>query len=184
MKLPVSLFLIGYLIERSLETFWARKKIGGEIVASYTLYLLVGTYTLMCLTILWEWFIWRPWKVPAWVAFGGITLVLVSLVGRNWAIKTLGPYHSIHIEIRPNHELIQSGPYRFVRNPYYFSNMVEALGLPLVANARLGLLVSIFVYIPLLILRMVLEEKALTTSLGQPFADYKKKVPRILPRFL
>src|SRR5881409_1294803 len=118
----ISIFLVVYMIERGLETFWNREKINGEVKAPYTLYLLVGSYILMYLAIFLEWFSRDDRQVSAWISFGGIFLVLLSLMGRNWAIKTLGPYHSVHIEIRSGHELIQSGPYSFVRNPYYFSN--------------------------------------------------------------
>lgn len=109
-------------------------------------------------------------------------MVLTSIAGRNWAIKTLGLYHSIHIEIRANHEFIQSGPYRFVRNPYYLSNVIEAVGLPLAANAWFAILLSIFLYIPLLILRMILEERGLEKKFKSSFIDYKERVPRIFPK--
>lgn len=178
----VFLFLVFYGIERILETFWKRKKIQGEIIASYTLHLLVGTSILIYLVILWEWAGLENRQVSWWITLGGVLMVLTSIAGRNWAIKTLGLYHSIHIEIRANHELFQSGPYRFVRNPYYLCNVIEAVGLPLAANAWFAILLSIFLYIPLLILRMILEERALEKKFKSSFIDYKEQVPRIFPK--
>ncbi len=182
MKQLVFLFLFIYGIERILETFWKREKIEGIILASYTLPLLVGAYVLFYLVLLLEWAIWEPSQSSSWLTFAGMTMVLVSIGGRNWAIRTLGVYHSIHIEIRNDHELIRSGPYKFIRNPYYLSNMIEAIGLPLTVNAWFAISISSFVYIPLLILRMILEERALGEKLKSTFAFYKKEAPLILPK--
>ena len=118
MKLLLLLFLVFYAIERIVETFWRWKTVRGAIVAPLTLHFLVGAYIAVYVFTLWEWVDWKVGPLPNWAAVVGVTLVLISMVGRHWAIRTLGLYHSIHIELRDNHELIQSGPYRVVRNPY------------------------------------------------------------------
>ncbi len=181
MKELALMFLTVYAVERSAETFWKRDKIRGKISATFTLPLLVGTYVLMYLACLWELTGWNAGPFSAWVSVGGAVIVLVSTVGRNWDILALGPYHSIHIEIRADHELIQSGPYRWIRNPYYLSNIIEAIGLPLLANAHYAALISVFVYIPMLVLRIILEERALGKKFHREFASYKLQAPRIIP---
>lgn len=183
MKLLVLLILVFYAIERIVETFWRWKTVKGAIVAPVTLHLLVGAYIAVYVVTLWEWVDWKVGPLRDWAALVGVILVLISVVGRHWAIRTLGLYHSIHIEIRENHELIQSGPYRVVRNPYYLSNVIEAIGIPLVASAWLAMSISIFLYMPLLILRLVLEERALEEKFKDSFIHYKKQAPRILPKF-
>ncbi len=175
------MFLVVYAVERAAETFWKRDKIKGVLSSPLSLPLLVGTYVLMYLTCLWELTAGVAESFSGWISVVGGVLVLLSTFGRNWAIRTLGPFHSIQIEIRANHELIQSGPYAWVRNPYYLSNVVEAVGLPLVANAFYGGLISLFVYLPVLIVRMVLEERALTKKFGAGFLLYKSRVPRLFP---
>ena len=183
MKQFVLLFLVFYGIERIVETFWRWKTVKGAIVAPVTLHLLVGAYISMYVVTLWEWGGLEVGPFTPWAALVGVILVLISMVGRHWAIRTLGLYHSIHIEIRENHELIQSGPYRVVRNPYYLSNVIEAIGIPLVACAWLAMAISIFLYMPLLILRLVLEERALAEKFKDSFTHYKRQAPRILPKF-
>ena len=126
----------------------------------------------------------REGEFSWWFLSTGIIMVIVSTIGRNWAINTLNLYHSIHIEIRENHELIQSGPYQYVRNPYYLSNLIEAIGLPLVVNAKLAMFIAVFVYIPLLIQRLILEEKALEDKFQAQFVDYRTRVPMVIPRFI
>jgi len=60
--------------------------------------------------------------------------------------------------------------------------MVEAIGVPLAANAWFALLGSVFLYIPLLAIRLVLEDKGLEEKFGSSFINYKKRVPRIIPK--
>ena len=178
----VSLFFVLYAIERLLETFWNRRKIPGKIVAPYTLPALISIHALIYLVTLGSWIAGKQ-GAPTWMTFTGTTMVLISIAGRNWAIRSLGPYHSIHVEIRDAHPLIQSGAYRFVRNPYYLSNLVEIVGLPLAAGSLLGVVLAGVAYVPLLVVRLVVEENALGKKFGDLFASYKKQVPRIVPRF-
>jgi protein-S-isoprenylcysteine O-methyltransferase Ste14 len=184
MKDLTLLFLIVYAVERVLETFWKRPKLKGKIRAAYSLPLIVAAYLMFYLLIFWEWSEMREGEFSWWFLSTGIIMVIVSTIGRNWAINTLNLYHSIHIEIRENHELIQSGPYEYVRNPYYLSNLIEAIGLPLVVNAKLAMFIAVFVYIPLLIQRLILEEKALEDKFQAQFVDYRTRVPMVIPRFI
>lgn len=178
----VSLFLVFYAIERLLETFWKRRKIPGKIVEPYTLPALISVHALIYFVTLGSWIAGEQ-EAPTRMIVTGTTMVLISIVGRNWAIRSLGPYHSIHVEVRDAHPLIQSGPYQFVRNPYYLSNLVEIVGLPLLVGSVFGLLVAVCLYVPLLVVRLVIEENALGEKLGDLFAAYKKQVPRIMPKF-
>ncbi|MGH7844920.1 MAG: methyltransferase family protein, partial [Candidatus Binatia bacterium] len=169
-------------IERLLETFWNRRKVPGKIVESYTLPALISVHALIYLVTLGSWIAGKQ-EAPTWMTVTGTTMVLISMVGRNWAIRSLGPYHSIHVEIRDAHPLIQSGAYRFVRNPYYLSNVVEIVGLPLVVGSFLGVVLAGVAYLPLLAARLVIEENALGKKFGDLFASYKARVPRIMPKF-
>ena len=182
MKNGVFLFLVLYAVERVIETFWKRTKSEGIIVARYSLPLILSAYVFFYLVIFWEWSrLAGPELRPALVMIG-MFAVIASVVGRNWAIKTLGVYHSIHVEIRDRHQLIQSGPYRYVRNPYYLSNAIEAMGLLLVVRSRVALLTVVFVYIPLLVHRLLVEENALNKKFDGLFDEYTKHVPRIVPK--
>jgi protein-S-isoprenylcysteine O-methyltransferase Ste14 len=181
MKQITLLFLISYAIERLLETFWKRTKLNGKILAPYSLSLIVTAYVSFYFVVLRDAF--EAESLYHLTIFAGMTVVIAASLGRHWAIKTLGVYHSIHIEIREKHELIQSGPYLYLRNPYYLSNIIEAIGLPLVVSSKLGILIALFVYTPVLLHRLIREEKALETKFQGLYIDYKRRVPMIVPRF-
>jgi protein-S-isoprenylcysteine O-methyltransferase Ste14 len=183
MKQVILFFLIVYAVERLLETDWKRTKLDGEIIAAYSLPLIVTTYVAFYRVILWDWHELNAASLSQPLTLAGMGAVIVSALGRNWAIKRLGVYHSINIEIRERQELVQSGPYSYLRNPYYLSNIIEAIGLPLVVNSKLAMFIALFVYIPILLHRLILEEKALEKKFEDRFIDYKRHVPMIFPRF-
>ena len=163
-----------------METFGRRPKLRGKIIARYSLPLILITYVSFYLTLLWDWFTTEQVSVLS-VAVG-TTFVIASIIGRNWSIKTLGIYHSIHIEIRDHHNLIQSGPYRFVRNPYYLSNIVEAVGLLLIVNSSRAWIIAALVYLPVLIHRLAIEQLALENKFKANFAKYRAQVPLLIPK--
>ncbi len=171
--------LFTYGIARLLETFKKRPKVQGRVVAPYTLYLLVGGHIAVFLAALHDVRNLTPQLGAA--NFVGLAMVVVAAIGRFYSIKTLGPYHSIQIEIRENHPVISHGPYFFIRNPYYLSNAIEVVGFPLIVNSVLGTAVALLLYWPCLYLRVVLEERALLGAIKAPFSDYMHRVPRFVP---
>jgi protein-S-isoprenylcysteine O-methyltransferase Ste14 len=182
MKPVVILFLVVYASERILETFWKRRKLSGSILAPYSLPLIVAAYVSFYLLIFREAFVRPEAEFKLELVIVGILSVIISIVGRFWSIKTLGIYHSIHVEIRAQHQLIKSGPYRYVRHPYYLSNGIEAFGLVMLANCGLTVLIVGLIYISLLLHRIIVEEKALENKFGKLFFHYRNHVPLIIPR--
>jgi protein-S-isoprenylcysteine O-methyltransferase Ste14 len=170
-----------YGLERVLETFWKRNRIKGKIIAPYTLYLLVAVHTLIFVTVVFEWTFWEKQSYSTALSLVGLLCVFAAAILRNWSIRTLSMYHSIHIEIRDKHQLITNGPYIFTRNPYYLSNAVEVIGLPLLAGASFGIVLSLCLYLPSLGFRLMLEEYALEEKFGDAFRTFKSRVPRIFP---
>jgi protein-S-isoprenylcysteine O-methyltransferase Ste14 len=177
-------FLIVYAVARFFETFSKRKKSAGRIFAFYTLPLIVVSYVAVYLSAFWQYSRGNDWVPSGGLALAGIGTMLISVIGRAWAIRSLGPYHSIQIEIRDPHPLIEFGPYRYVRNPYYLSNLIEIIGLVLVAESLATMVLAAGIYVPLLTHRMLLEEKALQEKLGEVFCEYKRRVPLLIPRFV
>lgn len=173
--------LIGYAGVRCLETFWPRSKISGKFEVPYSLPFIVGAYVSVYLAILWEMNDWVASPASFRLEVVGCLMVGVSILGRHWAIRSLGPFHSIYIEIRDHHALVSTGAYQYFRNPYYLSNIFEAMGLPLLACSRSALAISLSVYLPLIVHRVIREDAASSRELGAPFARYKQEVAMIIP---
>jgi protein-S-isoprenylcysteine O-methyltransferase Ste14 len=112
----------------------------------------------------------------------GVGLFLVASGIRVAAIRTLGRYWSLHIEIQEEHEFVQNGVYSIVRHPAYLSFVMEHIAVPLVGNAWWSLLITVVGYIPLLWLRIVREDAVLVERFGAPCRAYQQQVGALLPR--
>ena len=163
----------------------SRKQRGlrSHISAQWSFYLL---FAVSCAifggTVLEFFLVNRPYHlVPA---IGGVATFLVANGIRMAAIRTLGPYWSVHIEIREGHQFVQEGIYGIVRHPAYLSFVMEHVAVPLVGNAWWSLLVTGVVYLPLLWFRVAHEDAALVEKFGAPYRAYQQRVGAILPRWL
>src|SRR5580700_6301798 len=107
-------------------------------------------------------------------AFAAFLLVLAALI-RTWASSYLQASVVYASEVNTE-SLVADGPYRRVRNPLYFANvlMVIAMGAMM---SRLGFFVAVaamLVFCYRLILR---EEAELQTDQGERYEGYRKAVP-------
>ena len=73
-----------------------------------------------------------PWLGIAWLKWGGVTLLLVSLVWTVLAQAQMGESWRIGIDQESRTPLVQSGVFGLSRNPIFFGMMLTLLGLFLV----------------------------------------------------
>ena len=89
-------------------------------------------------------------------------------------------YTAATIQIAQNQTVISTGPYAIVRHPMYASALLYVLGTPLALGSWWGLL-AVAAMIPVLVVRLLDEERMLATSL-QGYADYQQRVRyRLVP---
>ncbi len=115
-----------------------------------------------------------PRSLPLGIA--GCVLCAAGLLFTVFARFYLGRNWSGAVTIKENHELIQSGPYRFVRHPIYSGLFVAILGTFL---ALIPTVAGLFAYaIMALTLRFKLsaEEELMTRQFPEAYPAYKKKV--------
>ncbi len=97
------------------------------------------------------------------------------------AKQALGKYYTINVAILKDHQLVDTGIYRYVRHPLYLGILMYYLGLPLIVNSAVGLFV---VTLPATIgslYRMGLEEKALISRFGERYLAYAERTARLIP---
>jgi protein-S-isoprenylcysteine O-methyltransferase Ste14 len=119
--------------------------------------------------------------VPEPLRWLGLILVVAGVAFSLWAIAALGRHYDLELEIHRDHELVRSGPYRFVRHPVYtglalhFAGACLATGnLPLVAG-------TLLVTYPALYLRAKTEERLLRERFGAVYDDYARRVGMLVP---
>ena len=174
------LFLVAAMVERLFERRYSRQAVRGDrkmdwsYTAFHTLHVVI--YFGTAIECLW---LKRPvcWPVTAL----GLVLFLISGVVRFTAIRTLGKFWSLHLEIREGHQLIRGGIYQYVRHPAYAAIMLEVISIPLVGNAYSALLVAVGLYIPLLLIRWRREEVEMVAKFGRQYETYRHAVPAFIP---
>lgn len=177
----LTLFLAFALLERMYERRYNNQAIRGERRMEWSYVLLHGFYVVIFVASALE-FVWRRRGLQLPVTATGLGLFFVALMVRLTAIRTLGKFWSLHLEIRPEHQLVTHGIYRHVRHPAYLAIMLEVVSVPLVANAFYTLAVTVGVYVPLLVLRWRREEKEMIEKFGERYEQYRRQVPAFLPR--
>ena len=178
----VFVFIIGAIVvQRLIESYLPNsKKVKGAKLAKWTWIAFSVTYPLLIFGSVGEYFL-IPRKINLWISGIGVGIVAVRIWLKWWAMLTLGEYWSVHIEIRESHKLIKEGPYCCIRHPAYLSNLLEYLGVALIANAYYTLIGVFLIYLPFNLIRLYLEEKELIRKFGEEYEDYRKKVPALFP---
>lgn len=174
-------FIIVVSLQRVMETFSRRPKEAGRQGMLWSFYAFVILHGVIFGGALVEYLVWR--KTLSWpVTMVGLALYAISLVIRNLAIRALGRFWSLVVEIREKHQFVREGPYRFVRHPAYAAIALEVLCVPLVVNAWAAMLLAAVTYVPLLLVRLRQEEVALVEKFGEPYRQYQREVGAMIPR--
>lgn len=113
----------------------------------------------------------------AWMA--GI-LCMAGLAFCVWARATLGRNWSGTITLKEGHELIERGPYRFVRHPIYTGLLAMFLATAL-AYGHLGGFVAVVVAFASLWIKLSEEEKLMRQQFPQQYRSYEQRVKCIIP---
>jgi len=177
-----ALFFSFVCIQRLLETFANRPVVKGDRLMRWSFPTMTVIHSGVFVGSAVEYFLMKR-PINYAISAIGLALYILSLVLRNVAIRTLGRYFSLHIEIRQQHELIQEGVYRYVRHPIYSAVVLELISLPLVANAYLVLAIALLVYMPMLAWRLRREEQAMLEKFGGQYRQYQERAGALWPRW-
>jgi protein-S-isoprenylcysteine O-methyltransferase Ste14 len=120
-------------------------------------------------------------RLPDWLFYPGILLMLLGVALRQWAIAVLGRFFSLNVQVVEDHQVVDKGPYRLVRHPSYTGLLITFIGISLAVQSIGALLVLLAVFIVSFGYRMRVEEKTLLSELGDDYANYMKRTKRIIP---
>lgn len=107
------------------------------------------------------WLMDRPWRLELAVAMG--VLILLTMILRYWAIRSLGVHWNTRVIVLPDAEIVAGGPYRWIRHPNYLAVIVELAAMPLFHGAWITAVVFGVANLFLLRHRIRVEEAALDT---------------------
>ncbi len=109
--------------------------------------------------------------------------LIIAGIFMPFSIKTLGKYFVPMIEKQKSRKIIQTGPYKYIRNPSYTGLLLELIGFSLALSNTLSLLITLLVFIPAIAYRIKIEEYFLLKNF-KSYEDYKKELKINIIRIL
>jgi protein-S-isoprenylcysteine O-methyltransferase Ste14 len=109
-----------------------------------------------------------------------VCVCILGLLGAIWARRTLAGNWSSEVVFKENHELIERGPYRWVRHPIYTSILLMVLGTVLAAGHIASFVGLLFMAAGLWI-KLRQEEALMLRHFPDQYADYMSRVKALIP---
>ena len=164
-------------------SLWRRAKsaAGTDDRGSLRLIWMVVSASLLVAFLLTQWATWASFGPSAAVFEGGVFLFCVGLVLRWYSILYLGKYFTVNVSISPDHRVIDTGPYRFIRHPSYTGALLEFLGFALCLQNVAALAAIMIPVVASFSYRIRVEEAVLTTALGENYRRYMRHTKRLIP---
>jgi protein-S-isoprenylcysteine O-methyltransferase Ste14 len=129
------------------------------------------------------WFDARTLPRGAATFWTGIALLIAGLGFSIWARRRLGRNWSGTVTLKENHELIRTGPYRWVRHPIYTGLLLAFLGTAVALCEWRGLVATGLVTVAFL-LKIRTEEGWMTEAFGEDYRRYRAEVRALIPFIL
>lgn len=118
--------------------------------------------------------------LAAWPFWIGALLTLAGLLFTVWARIHLGRNWSGTVTVKRDHELITSGPYRFVRHPIYSGLLLAFIGSAL-ARAELRGVLAVVLAFWAFWHKLRIEEQWMREQFGEAYDEYARRVAAIVP---
>lgn len=160
------------LLQKRLD---AKEKLGGQrsIIALSGLVFL-SAFIISALDHRFSWS-----SVPLWLVITASVLFLLGYGGYMEVMRE-NEYLSRTVKVEGGQRVIDTGLYGIIRHPMYLATLLMFLPIPLILGSFIGLIPIAF-YIPLIVARIIGEEKLLSAELSG-YGEYKKKVKyRLIP---
>jgi protein-S-isoprenylcysteine O-methyltransferase Ste14 len=119
--------------------------------------------------------------VPDGLVLLGVGLTAAGVALAMWSIQTLGRHYDLVLEIHAGHELVRSGPFRWVRHPVYTGLALHFFGACLATGNVLLVAGTLFVTFPAFLIRVRAEEELLRERFGAAYDRYVDEVPMLVP---
>jgi protein-S-isoprenylcysteine O-methyltransferase Ste14 len=126
-------------------------------------------------------FPWAALALPGWVRWCGVICFGLAELWLVWMFRSLGLNITDTAVARAGATFVDTGPYRYVRNPMYTGVLMLGLSLGLALNTWLLPLTCSLVF-TFMAIRTPIEERYLIERFGERYREYMQRTGRFLPR--
>ncbi|MEO8365405.1 MAG: isoprenylcysteine carboxylmethyltransferase family protein [Pseudoxanthomonas sp.] len=135
-----------------------------------------------------EWFghgLLREQFVPhsSAVESAGLALCIAGAFLACWSRYLLGSNWSGTVQLKQDHELIERGPYQWIRHPIYSGLLLLFLGNAIMVGDWRGLLAVAIVFVSFW-RKLKLEERWLAQHFGERYGAYRQRTKALIPALL
>jgi len=123
---------------------------------------------------------WRFVPARSSIVWTGVLVTAAGVALAIWARWRLGRNWSDKVVLKVDHELIRSGPYRYLRHPIYTGILVALAGTALMIGEWRAV-VAVILMATNYYIKATREEKILAENFGEAFAEHKKRTGFFLP---
>lgn len=121
----------------------------------------------------------ETWRLPAfWI---GLALLIAGALLRRHCWRVLGEWFTGDVRARAEQPVIDRGAYRWVRHPSYSAGILMTLGIAVALGSWGGAVVSTALTVAAYSYRIVVEERALTSALGDRYVEFSRTRKRLIP---
>ncbi|MFZ0286852.1 MAG: isoprenylcysteine carboxylmethyltransferase family protein [Terriglobales bacterium] len=116
------------------------------------------------------------------IRYLGIVLTWLGVGFAIWARYAIGANWSGRVTLKVDHQLVQSGPYAFVRHPIYTGLLLANVGAALFIG-RWRCLLAIVIFLVEISRKALKEEGFMLSEFGDRYAEYRKRAGFLVPKF-
>ena len=160
-----------------------RRREGGALMAARALVALPLFGGPLVYVINPSWMAWSSFDAPLWLRWAGVTLGLCVLCSVHWVLRNLGRNVSETVLTKIDHEMVTSGPYRWIRHPLYTTGILLFLALGLIAANWFILLSAAVALVGIRTVVIPREERALCARFGAGYEQYIARTGAMWPRY-
>ena len=127
------------------------------------------------------WMAWSSVGLPTWLRWIGVGVGVTAGTLLIVVMRTLGTNLTDTVVTRARHTLVTTGPYRWVRHPFYVA-FALAVTADSMVTANWFLALTGAVTVGLIVIRTATEERYLIERCGDAYRDYMTTTGRFFPR--
>ena len=120
--------------------------------------------------------------LPLWARWLGVGLGCLTGLLLFWTLRSLGKNLTDTVVTRRHHTLVTTGPYKWVRHPFYVCAALIAVATTL-TSANAIFVVTGGLVLSLLAIRTRVEERNLLARFGDDYRNYMERTGWFFPRF-
>lgn len=126
---------------------------------------------------------WSILTVPSWIRWLGIFVALTCPLLSLWLFRNIGSNISETVLTKQDHQLVTSGPYKYIRHPLYTTGIILILSLGAISGNWVSLLLAPLTFMIFRFIVIPKEEQKLIERFGEQYITYLHTTGALFPKF-